>query len=60
MGRETPVAFTLDGAVLARPTKVTRRKDSPINWERVIALGVNLLLWAVLIVAVRHLIGGTR
>jgi hypothetical protein len=55
MGRETPVAYVLDGVVTVRPVKATRRKESSVHWWRLAALGVNLLLWVLIMIAVRHI-----
>jgi len=56
---ETPVAFLLDGAVTVRRSKTVHRprskaKQIPLHLPRLAALGLNLALWALIIVGVRH------
>jgi hypothetical protein len=59
---ETPVAFLLDGAMVARPSRAAHRprlalKGLQPHWIRLAALGINLGLWASIILGVRRLIG---
>jgi hypothetical protein len=53
-GMETPVAFLLDGAVAVRvPTAKPPRLWS-VDWTRAAALGLNVLLWAVIALVAHH------
>ena len=58
-GMETPVAFLLDSVSLfalrrrSVPHAARRRRESSVHWPRLIALGANLALWAVIIAIVR-------
>jgi hypothetical protein len=59
---ETPVAFLLDGATFVLPSKVANRSHSTFQgphplWLRLMALGLNLGLWVLIILGVRRLIG---
>jgi len=62
MGLETPVAFLLDGAVVARPSRAARHPYMALtglhpHWLRLAALGINLGLWALVVLATRQLVG---
>jgi hypothetical protein len=51
---ETPVAFAVSESLRSRQAAAVRRaKPLPISWERLAALTLNFVIWAVIIVGAR-------
>ena len=62
------MAFLLDGAVGVRARNVARAKAAPVanpntrapHWPRLVALALNLALWAMILGAAAHFLHGPR
>jgi hypothetical protein len=52
---ETPVAFAVSESLRSRKAALRRAKPrpSPVNWERLAALALNFVVWALVIAGAR-------